>query len=175
MTGQEEVVVVALQAGRLNTDFQNIIGNFAMEVAYQTSLTGNPSFAEISERVTNTMNEAHSHQPVPLDWVRKALADDGISFNAPGISILTGSSDEKQDDFRPRSIKIEPPGVRHGCHGFPVSCAMEFIDRETVIEGSMVYRTDVYDEETINKFLDIFKEVVVEAIKEPGKRLGEFV
>jgi hypothetical protein len=68
MTGQEEVVVVALQAGRLNTDFQNIIGNFAMEVAYQTSLTGNPSFAEISERVTNTMNEAHSHQPVPLDW-----------------------------------------------------------------------------------------------------------
>jgi hypothetical protein len=52
---------------------------------------------------------------------------------------------------------------------------MEFIDRETVIEGSMVYRTDVYDEETINKFLDIFKEVVVEAIKEPGKRLGEFV
>ncbi len=87
---------------------------------------------------------------------------------------MTGSSDEKQDDFRPRSIKIEPPGVRHGCHGFCFLC-MEFIDRETVIEGSMVYRTDVYDEETINKFLDIFKEVVVEAIKEPGKRLGEFV
>jgi hypothetical protein len=174
MTGQEDVVVVALQAGRLNADFQNVIGNFAMEVAYKTSLAGNPSFAEIAERVTHTMNEAHSHQPVPLDWVRKALADEGISFNAPGISILTGSSDVKQDDFRPRSIKIEPPGVRHGCHGFPVSCAMEFIDRETVIEGSMVYRTDVYDEETISKFLDCFKKVVIEAIKEPGKRLGEF-
>jgi hypothetical protein len=38
----------------------------------------------------------------------------------------------------------------------------------------MVYRTDVYDEETISKFLDCFKKVVIEAIKEPGKRLGEF-
>ncbi len=32
----------------------------------------------------------------------------------------------------------------------------------------------MYDEETINIFLDCLKEVVVEAIKEPGKRLGEF-
>jgi hypothetical protein len=174
MSKKEEVVVVALQAGRINADYQNVIGNFAMEVAYKTNLAGNPSFAEITERVTNTMNEAHLHQPVPLDWVRKALADNDISFNAPGISILTGSSDEKQDDFRPRSIKIEPPGVRHGCHGFPVSCAIEFIDRESLIEGSMVYRTDMYDEETINKFMDCFKDVVIVAIKEPGKRLGEF-
>ncbi|MBN2419945.1 MAG: hypothetical protein JXL81_11205 [Deltaproteobacteria bacterium] len=174
MTGQDELVVVALQAGRINGDFQNVIGNFAMEVAYKTSLAGNPGFAEITERVTSTMNETHSHQPVPLDWVRKALADEGVSFNAPGISILTGSSDEKQDDFRPRSVKIEPPGVRHGCHGFPVSCAIEFIDRSSIIEGSMVYRTDVYDEKTVDKFLDCFHEIVIEVIKEPGKKLNEF-
>ncbi len=174
MSKKEETVVVALQAGRLNSDFQNVIGNFAMEVAYKTNLAGNPSFAEITERVTHTMNEAHSHQPVPLDWVRRALLDDGISFNAPGISILTGSPHEKEDDLRPRSIKIEPPGVRHGCHGFPVSCAIEFIDKENIIEGSIVYRTDVYDEGTIKKFLDCFKDVVMEAIKEPGKRLWEF-
>lgn len=175
MTGQEEPVVVALQAGRINTDYQNVIGNFAMEVAYKTSLAGNPCFTEITERVAHTINEAQNCQPVPLDWVRMVLAEEGISFNAPGISILSGNTDTGHDASKPVPLKLTPPGVRHGCHGFPVSCAIEFIDRPGTIEGSMVYRTDIYDESIIHIFLDQFKNTISEIIKYPEKRLHDFM
>jgi NRPS condensation-like uncharacterized protein len=174
MTGDEEPVVISLQAGRLNTDFQNIIGNFAMEVAYKTSLKGNPSFTEISKRIEHTMNEAQVHQPIPLDWVRRALADEGISFNAPGMSLLSGDTDESQDVSGSQQLLFPPPGVPHGCHGFPVSCAMEFRDRFGKIEGSMVYRKDIYNELTIKKFLNHFQKVIIEVINDPGKKLHDF-
>ena len=66
----------------------NVIGDFAMEIAYKTDLSGNPDFKEITERVAHKMSEAQSHQPIPLDWVRKALHEEGISFIAPGMSAL---------------------------------------------------------------------------------------
>jgi len=152
----------------------NVIGDFAMEIVYKTDLSGNPSFMEITERVSSTMHEAQSHQPVPLDWVRDALLDEGVKFNAPGISILTVSDDEVLGDSNIKKMPIQPPGVRHGCHGYPTSCAVEFRESPNSIVGSMIYRTDVYDELTIKKFLGYFKEVVLDVIKDPEKKLYDF-
>ena len=174
MTGQEDPAVISLQTGRLNSGYMNVIGDFASEIAYKTCLSGNPSFLEITERVLSTMNEAQAHQPVPLDWVRKALLDEGIKFNALGMSILTVNTDEPSEHSNTKKVHIQPPGVRHGCHGYPTSCAIEFRESPHSIVGSMIYRTDVYDEMTIKRFLGYFKDVVIDVIKNPNKKLYDF-
>ena len=168
ITGQDELVVVALHAGRLDAGFQNAIGDFALEVAYKTCLAGNPDFTEVTGRIMRAMNEANSHQPVPLDWIRRALAREEVSFCAPGINFMSGNIDNTQNPLKPRQLNFIPPGVRHGCHGFPVSCAMEFRDGDGVIKGSMVYRNDLYDESTINAFMNCFVQTVSGVIK--GKK-----
>ena len=169
MTGRQELVVVALHAGRLNVDFQNSIGDFALEVAYKTCLAGNPGFAEIVGRITRAMNEAACYQPVPLDWVRRALAEEDIRFSAPGINFISGGSAHARNPLEPRRLKFTPPVVKHGCHGFPVSCAVEFRDDDDVINGSIVYRNDFYDESTILEFINCFTQTLSEASSEnPG-------
>ena len=171
MNGQEELVVVALHAGRFNAGFQNIIGDFALEVAYKTCLAGNPSFTEVVGCVVRAMNEANLHQPVPLDWVRSALAEDDILFSAPGINFTTGDAYEPRNPLGPRQLSLPPPGVRHGCHGFPVSCAIEFRDGARKIEGSMVYRKDLYDKAAIGAFLNCFTKTASDAIRFPERKL----
>ena len=172
MTGQEDVVVVALHAGRLDAGFQNTIGDFALEVAYKTSIMGCPSFSELIGRVIHTMNEANSHQPVPLDWVRCALAEEGIPFFAPGINFMSGGNNNTRNPLEPRPLSFTPPGMRHGCHGFKVSCAIEFRDSNDVIEGSMVYRNDLYEESTIHEFTNCFYQTVSDVIRFPEKKLS---
>jgi len=172
MTGLKEPVVVALHAGRPNAGFQDAIGNFALEVAYKTCLAGNPGFRELVGHVMRTMNEANSHQPVPLDWVRRALAKDGLPFRAPGINFISGNT--SRDTLEPRQLRFPPPGVRHGCHGFPASCAIEFRDSDSVIEGSMVYVNDLYDESTIHRFLDCFIRTVSNVTMFPDMKLSDF-
>jgi hypothetical protein len=165
MTGQEDLVVVALHAGRLDAGFQNALGDFALEVAYKTSLVGKPDFTEVVRRVTQAMNEANSHQPVPLDWVRRALAQEGIAFSAPGINFISGDTQQVENPTAPRQLSFPPPGVRHGCHGFPASFAIEFRDGNGIIEGSLVYRNDLYNEATISRFMDCFIQTAVDAIR----------
>jgi len=166
MTGQEELVVVALHAGRLNAGFQSAIGNFAMEVAYKTCLAGNPGFTEIVGRIMRAMNEANSLQPVPLDWVRCALAREEASFCAPGINFISGDIVHAKNPLEPCQLNFTPPGARHGCHGFPVSFAMEFRDCDGVIKGSMVYRNNLYDESTIRSFINCFIQTASDVIGE---------
>jgi len=153
MTGREELVVVALHAGRLNAGFQYAIGNFALETAYKTCLAGNPGFTEIVGRIMRAVNEANSHQPVPLDWVRRALEREEIPFCAPGINFISGGAVHAQN---PCQLSFTPPCVSHGCHGFSVSCALEFRDTDGVIKGYMAYRNDLYDESTIHAFINCF-------------------
>lgn len=171
MTGQEDVVVVALHAGRLDAGFQNTIGDFALEVAYKTSLAECPSFKELIGRVIHTINEANSHQPVPLDWVRHALAEEGVPFLAPGINFMPGGNNT-QNPLEPRPLSFTPPGTRHGCHGFKVSCAIEFRDGNDAIEGSMIYRNDLYKESTIREFTNCFYQTVSDVIRFPEKELN---
>ena len=160
MTRQDELVVVALHAGRLDAGFQNAIGNFALEVAYKTSLAGNPGLAEIVGRIMCSMSEAHLCQPVPLDWVRRDLSEEGIQFYAPGINFISGDTNHAHNPLGPRQLSFTPPGTRHGCHGFPVSCAIELRDGSGGIEGSIVYRTDLYDESIILAFINCFIQTV---------------
>ncbi|MDR0310265.1 MAG: condensation domain-containing protein [Acidobacteriota bacterium] len=171
MTGQEEPVVVTLYAGRLNAGFQNAIGNFALEAAYKTCLSGNPDFMELAGRVTRAMNEAHLRQPVPLDWARRALAEEGVHFCAPGINFISAGDGRARNHLESRQLKFTPPGARHGCHGFPAACAIEFRDGDGVIEGSMVYRNDLYEESTIRAFINCFIQTAYGAIRFPEKGL----
>jgi len=169
ITGQDELVVVALHAGRLGAGFQKAIGDFALEVAYKTCLTGNPDFTEVVRRIIRAMNEADLHQPVPLDWVRRALSEEGISFCAPGINFISGGANHTHNPLEPCQLNFAPPGVKHGCHGFQVSCAIEFRDISGVIDGSMIYRNDLYDESTIRAFVDYFIHTASDVIRFCGK------
>jgi hypothetical protein len=161
-TGQEELVVAALHAGRLDAGFQNAIGDFALEVAYKTCLAGNPGFPEIVGRIMREMNEAHSHQPVPLDWVRRALAREEISFSAPGINFISGENVHAQNRLKPRQLNFTPPAAGHGCHGVPASFAIELRDVSWGIEGTMSYGNDLYNESTIREFMNCFMQTVSE-------------
>jgi len=172
MTGQEEQVIIALNPGRINADFKNIIGNISTEIAYKTNLYGNPDFREITERVSRTMNESFLHQPVPLYWVYRELSNDGVSFRAPGMSFIPDSTEN--DEEIPRDLRVDPPVESHGCHGFPVPYSMVFRETHKTIEVSMTYRKDLYSELTVNTFLDHFRKNISEAINNQNKKLYDF-
>ncbi len=172
MTGREELVIAALHAGRINPDFQNMIGNFSMETAYKTNFSGNPPFTEMAERVSSSMNDSLLHQPVPLEWVRRALSNNGILFRAPGMSFIPDSTERKGPISR--QLKFDPPGMFQGFHGPSLSYNIEFRDCRETIEGSMRYRKDLYCELTVRTFLEHFRKNVLEVINAPYKKLYDF-
>lgn len=172
MTGQEEQIIIALHAGRINADFQNIIGNISMEMPYRTSLSGNPDFIEITERVSHTMHASLFYQPVPLDWIRQELLNDSIPFRAPGMNFIPDSTEH--DDEMLQHLRFDHPDMLHGRHGFPVSYSIEFREIRGTIEAAMIYRKDLYSELTVSTFLDHFRKNISKVINAPNKKLYDF-
>lgn len=172
MTGQEDQVIIALHTGMFNAGFKSTIGNNSMEIAYKASLSGNPSFIEITERISHTMKESLFHQPVPIDWIRRELSNDGISFRAPGMSFIPDST--RKADGILQHLRFNTPAEPHGCHGFPVSYSLDFREIRETIEVSMTYGENLYSELTIDTFLDHFRQNISEVINNQNKKLYDF-
>ncbi|HEX5886219.1 MAG TPA: condensation domain-containing protein, partial [Pyrinomonadaceae bacterium] len=61
-SGQEDVVVGTPVANRTRSELEGLIGFFANTLVMRTELSGNPSFAELLERVREVCLEAYQHQ-----------------------------------------------------------------------------------------------------------------
>jgi len=169
MTGQGEVAIVVARSKRDNADLQAMIGNFATEFVYKTSLEGNLSFKEIVEHLTQTMINAEAYQPVPLEFVRRQLEREGINFTAPIIDYMPGM-ERPQTDSRPPQIRFPPPPRSND---FPGPYGIRLRDSLNGIDGSIMYREDLYEKSTIHSFLDHFHKIVTTVINAPETKLHD--
>lgn len=157
MTAQTELVIVVIKTGRTHRDMQTMIGNFAAEVAYKTSLAGNPTLSEIVDRLNQTIVEAENHQPIPFDLIRQQLSKEGMEFTAPVVGYLPSPPTPAQEAAGPRRLRFPLPAP---LNSFPGTYGIQFRDSPDGIQGTLVYRKDFYQETAILEYLNHLRLVV---------------
>jgi amino acid adenylation domain-containing protein len=65
-TGQTDLTVGSVLAGRSHPDLEGVVGVFINTLALRSDLSGDPSFAALLERVRRTTLEAIAHQDYPF-------------------------------------------------------------------------------------------------------------
>jgi FkbH-like protein len=88
-SGSDEMVVGTPVAGRPRGDLHPLIGFFAYPVLVRTDLTGDPTFAELVERVRNSWAEAQEHD-APFAKVVEAVSAGHCSMQAPLAQVMFG-------------------------------------------------------------------------------------
>jgi amino acid adenylation domain-containing protein/thioester reductase-like protein len=73
-TGQEDLLVGTVFAGRERVELQKLSGYFVNPVALRADFSGDPTFAEFLARTRRTMLEAVAHQEYPLPRLAEELA-----------------------------------------------------------------------------------------------------
>ena len=168
-TGQDDIVIGGVTAGRNRAELEPLIGFFLNTVVLRTDLSGNPSFRTLLDRVKETTVEALSHDDVPFELLVKELRPQrDLSIN-PFFQIL---------------FSIEPPlaslnsewglsqgEVDLGATKFDLDFQLD--DTGGGIVGHCSYSTDLFDSATVQRMVQDWQHVLENAVVDPNRRVSQ--
>ncbi|MEV0981876.1 amino acid adenylation domain-containing protein [Streptomyces sp. NPDC049915] len=172
-SGQSEVTVGSPIAGRNRAEIENLIGFFVNALVLRTDLSGNPTVAELLERVRTTCLGAYAHQDLPFERLVEELAPERDLSRNPLFQVvfmLETSSEHEQwplPDFRVKPFTLD--GARSK---FDFSCALtETVDG--AFSGELVYSAELFEPATARRMADHLVLALRAMAADSGQRIGE--
>ncbi|MEV4432052.1 amino acid adenylation domain-containing protein [Streptomyces sp. NPDC049585] len=160
-------------AGRTDEALDELVGFFVNTLVLRTDTSGDPTFAELVERVRDTDLAAYAHQDIPFERVVEAanpvrtLAHHPLfqvmlvlQNNASGTVQLPGLATEVED-LNARTAKFDLSFTLHEHHdatGAPAG-----------LTGGLTYATELYDEETAAYLAACLSRLLASAAADPAR------
>ncbi|HEX8336701.1 MAG TPA: MupA/Atu3671 family FMN-dependent luciferase-like monooxygenase, partial [Pyrinomonadaceae bacterium] len=172
-TGEEDVSVGTVIAGRNRAETENIIGPFINTLVMRTDLSGGPSFGELLQRVKKTYLGAHGHQEMPFEKLVDELAPERDLSRSPLFQvmfILQNVPREAGPQLPGLSLSaVETSGV---VSRFDLSLSVTEAGGRlnTLVE----YNTDLFDESTIDRMMRHYRRVLEELAGNPEQSIASF-
>lgn len=168
-TGQDEIILGTLTAGRHRAEFEEVMGSFVNPLALRVDVGGNPTFRELQLRVREVVLAGLTHDSIPFAEV-VALAQQG------------------QDASRHPLFQIilsQQPALEHAAAGWELLseeisngfAEMDFVmvidDRGNRISGPITYNRDLFDAAAIRRALGHWRTLLQAASDNPNCRIAD--
>ncbi len=172
-TGQEDLCVGSPIANRIPQETEGLIGFFVNTLVLRTSLNGSPTFRELLSRVREVCLGAYSHQNMPFELLVEELNPERDLSRSPLYQVmftfLTGSMDF---DITMGDVSWRREKVVTSVAQTDLSVWIDKIDDGLSVE--LEYCTDLFEEQTIVRFLKHFEKVLEGIAAEPDTRIAGF-
>ncbi len=170
LSGQEEVVVGTPVAGRRHTDLESVIGMFINTLCLRTYPGGEKTFLEFLGEVREGTLSAFENQEYQFeDLVEKVSVERDTSRN-PLFDVMFALQNMGV-------ANIDIPGLKLGPYEFDSQTAkfdlnLHVYEVEAGLFFTWQFRTKLFEEETIKRFIEYLKRILAMITKEPGIRLS---
>ena len=170
-TKQADIVVGSPIANRTRAETEDLIGFFVNTLVLRTDLSGNPTFAELLQRVKKVALGAYDHQDLPFERLVEEVSPERVPGRNPLFQVsfvlqnATGSLLELSD------LILERLDVDSGTAKFDLSLSiLEIAGR---LKTTWEYNTDLYEAERIERMMDHFEVLLEAVVAEPDSRIAE--
>ncbi|WP_447040837.1 non-ribosomal peptide synthase/polyketide synthase [Streptomyces sp. DSM 118878] len=174
-----DIPLGAPAAGRTDDAVGEVVGVFVTTLVLRTDTSGDPTFAELIERVRRTDLAAYAHQDIPFERLVEVLAPERSLSRNPLFQVAlalnntarTGVSEAltlSGTDIAPYEVSTATAKVdlafalheRPGAH-------------QDGLHGVLEYSTDLFDRDTVAELAERFVRLLESASADPGRRIGE--
>ncbi|MFD1119771.1 non-ribosomal peptide synthetase [Sphaerisporangium aureirubrum] len=167
-------------AGRADRELEDLVGFFVNTLVLRTDVSGDPTFAELLDRVRDADLAAYAHQDVPFELLvdelspERSLArhplfqvmltlqnDPGARarWELPGLEVRPVEGDETVMARFDLSVGL---AEHHDEHGAP-----------TGLSGGVQYAVDLFDEPTARSLAGRLTRVLTQVAADPATRLSD--
>ncbi|HEY6804759.1 MAG TPA: amino acid adenylation domain-containing protein, partial [Pyrinomonadaceae bacterium] len=169
-SGQKDIVVGSVIAGRNRQEIEPLIGLFINTLALRTNLSGEPTFRELLRRVREVCLGAYAHQDVPFEKIVEELGQDRDLGRSPFFEITFGLQNSPQGTLELPDLQLQPLGTEIEQARFDLTVWL--LERDGKLWGTMTYNTDILDEETVRTMQLRYQTLLESIVRDPNARLS---
>ena len=189
-SGQDDLLVGAPAALRDDPALAHLVGYLVNPVTVRSDLSSQPTFAELLEQITLRAREAFAHRDLPFPTVVEMLAEKTGAKHDAGRSPLFQAMLVFQKDRVPEErglaafalgeagtglrlgpLELESAALRRKRAQFDLTLTTAEVGDHAAT--NLEYNTDLFDEATAERLLDHFETLLVQAVKDPARRIGD--
>ncbi len=149
-SGQEDLVIATPVAGRERVQLEDVMGFFVNTVALRQDLSGDPSFAQLVERVKSGALAAFAHQELPFEQVVAALAPQRHLSYSPVAQVMFNYS---QGGGVWRWPGCRPAPVALGAEVAKFDLTLHALDGPEGVRLSLEYASDLFARASVERML----------------------
>ena len=172
-SSQEDFCIGADIASRNRAEVEPLIGFFINMLVLRADLSGNPSFRELLNRVKAVCLGAYAHQDVPFEKLVEELQPRRALSHKPLFQVVLSLQNTDNRETQLKGLRLELVEFENDTAKCDLTLLVK--DSEAGLSTVIVYSTDLFEGETIERML-VHLEVVLEAlVKDVEQSVGEVV
>ncbi|WP_141758076.1 amino acid adenylation domain-containing protein [Streptomyces sp. LUP47B] len=167
-------------AGRTDEALDDLVGFFVNTLVLRTDTSGDPSFAELVERVRETDLAAYAHQDVPFERLVEAVNPQRSAARHPlfQVTLAMGLGDRGRDPDALRLTGLTAAGVPVGDATAKVDLGFHLQDLHRAptpggLLGALEYSADLFDRTTAESLVHRFTRLLDAVAAAPLRPIGE--
>ncbi|WP_212004915.1 non-ribosomal peptide synthase/polyketide synthase [Chitinophaga sp. HK235] len=165
-SGQEDICVGSPISGRTRAEMEGLIGLFVNTLALRSDLSNQPTFTALLGQIKNTTLSAYDHQQIPLEKIVESVVKGRDPGRNPLFQVafaLQNTPPAKEGDAGPLLLSEEK--ITNDSAKFDLSLVME--ETADGLRGSLEYCTDLFEEQTINRMIGHFRQLLKAILQAP--------
>ena len=182
ISASSEVAVGFPIAGRRDPALDELVGFFVNTLVLRTTVAGDPTFQELLAQVRERSLAAYEHQDVPFEVLVERLNPTRSLTHHPLVQVvlawqnLPGQGNNPAAGLALGDLQVTPTPV--DTHTARMDLVFSLTEHWTQagepagIGGTVEFRTDVFDADSIEALIGRWQRVVVAMTAEPARRLS---
>ncbi|HEY0366998.1 MAG TPA: condensation domain-containing protein, partial [Pyrinomonadaceae bacterium] len=167
---QQQITIGTPVAGRTRTEIEPLIGFFINTLVLRTDFGGDPSFAELLQRVKTVALGAYAHQEVPFEKLVEELKVERSLSHTPLFQVMFAMQNMAMPSLRLPQLELEVLGTERETTQFDLVLFMGEVGEQLM--GQLEYSIDLFEAATIRRMADHFERLLQSLVAEPRQRVS---
>ncbi|WP_379516056.1 amino acid adenylation domain-containing protein [Nonomuraea insulae] len=160
-------------AGRTDRALEDLVGLFVSTFVLRTDTSGDPSFAELVERVREASLAAYDHQDVPFEHLVEVLNPQRSSAHHPLFQVALVLQNTPGREFELPGLRIRQEGVGVGKSRFDMMFSLSELTGDQGVGGLVEYSTDLFDRSTVEGLIARWVRLLEQFVADPRRPIGQ--
>ncbi len=170
-TGQEDITVGSVVAGRRKVELEKLIGFFVNTLVFRGDLSGAPTFREVLARTREAALGAMAHQDLPFERLVNELRPDRTGSRNPLFQVMFVLQNAPMSPTSLPQLEAQPVDVDNGTAKFDLT--LQVLEAADGLRASLEYNTDLFEADTIARFMRGFETLLQGIAARPEQRISD--